>query len=96
MAEIRCVRNVVSFFCHSRFARDSKKARVPSVQFELGTPSALDRHREKGRHSSENMATTSPSAMDHVSKKPKLEPKNFANVAEDKRSPWKLGGPIPI
>ena len=66
MAEIRCVRYVVSFFCRSRLARDSKKARVPSVQFELGTPSAHDRHREKGRHSAENMATTSPSAMEFV------------------------------
>ena len=86
MVEIRCVWQVVSFFCHSRFARDSKKARVPSVQFELGTPPAHDRHREKGRHSSENMATTSPSAMDHVSKKPKLADGEDAMDVDDKEN----------
>lgn len=56
------------------------------MQFELGTPPAHDRHREKGRHSSENMATTSPSAMDHVSKKPKLADGEDAMDVDDKEN----------
>ena len=56
------------------------------MQFELGTPPAHDRHREKGRHSAENMATTSPSAMDHVSKKPKLADGEDAMDVDDKEN----------
>ena len=70
-----------------------KKARFQACSLNLA-PHQPTIATERGRHSSENMATTSPSAMDHVSKKPKLADGEDAMDVDDKeetaRSPrWR-------